>query len=153
MKTKGKGRTTFRIAAVLFLLSAAFELAGIFSATALLGAYRGGGVAALYHLVFAAIDLALGIGLWKAGRWAYRLVFAAALLTTLDKLQYIIYREAIVAEMIRKGGPYRQLLEAIDRQVFLQVLTLVVAVFTVCWWGFAAYTYFRRDYFRQSNPQ
>ena len=150
--TKVKGRTTFRIAAVLFLLSAAFELVGIFSAVPLLGVFRGGFSAAVYHLLFAAIYLALGIGLWTASSWCYKLIFAATLLVTLDKLQYIIYRETILVEMMRRAGTYRQLLQAIDRQMFLQILMLVAALFAAGWWGFAAYTYFRRDYFRSSNP-
>jgi hypothetical protein len=150
--TKVKGRTTFRIAAILFWLSAVFELVGIFSAVPLLGDFRGGWVAAAYHLLFAALYLTLGIGLWKALGWGYRLVFAVTLIYTLDKLQYVIYRQAIVVEMMRKAGPYRQLLEAIDQQMFLQIVVLVAALFAACWWGFAAYTYFRRDYFRSFNP-
>jgi hypothetical protein len=150
--SKVKGRTTFRIAAVFFLLSAVLELVGIFSAVPLLGAFRGGWVAAAYHLFFAALYLALGIGLWKALGWGYRLVFTTTLVYTVDKLQYVIYRQAILVEMMRKAGPYRQLLEAIDRQMFLQVVMLVAALFAAGWWGFAAYTYFRRDYFRSSNP-
>ncbi len=152
MSTKVKGRMTFRISAVLFFLSAVFELAGIFSAVPLFGGYRGGLAAAAYHLLYTAIYLALGIGLWKARPWCYRLIFATALLITLDKLQYVIYHKTILAEMIRQAGPYRQLLQAIDPQMFLQILILVSALLAACWWGFALYTYIRRDYFRQSNP-
>jgi len=35
-----------------------------------------------------------------------------------------------------------------DRQMLLQILMLVAVLFAACWWGFAVYTYFRRDYFR-----
>lgn len=152
MTTKAKGRTTFRIAAVLFLLSALFELIGILSAVMLLGAFVGGFVAAAYHLLYAAVYLALGIGLWKARPWCYRLVFAATVLYTLDKLQYVIFRKALLVEIMRQAGPYRQLLQAIDPQMIMQVLILVAALFAAGWWGFAAYTYFRRDYFRPPNP-
>ena len=64
--TKVKGRTTFRIASVLFLLSAVFELFGVSSAALLLGAFRSGVAAALYHLFYALMYFALGIGLWRA---------------------------------------------------------------------------------------
>lgn len=152
MTTKGKGRTTFRIAAVLFLLSALLELSGISSVVLLLGRFRGGWPAAAVHLLYAGIYLALGIGLWKAYRWGYRLVYAASILYTLDKLQYVVYRETILAEMMRQAGPYRQLLQALDPQMLLQVLMLVAGLFAACWWGFAFYTYIRRDYFHTSNP-
>ena len=147
-----KGRTTFRIASALFLLSAVLEIAGISSAALLLGVFRSGPAAALYHLFYAALYLALAFGLWRASRWCYRLVFAAALIYTLDKLQYVVYSETILEEMMRRAGPYRQVLQAIDRQMLLQVLMLAAVLFTACWWGFAVYTYLRRDYFRTVNP-
>ena len=150
--TKVKGRTTFRIASILFLLSAVFELVGVTSAVLLLGVFRGGPAAALYHLFYAAMYVALGIGLWRASPWCYRLVFAATLIYTLDKLQYVIYRQTIFAELMRQAGPYGQLLQAIDPQLIQQVLMLVAAIFVACWWGFAGYTYVRRDYFRAFNP-
>ncbi|KPJ77768.1 MAG: hypothetical protein AMJ54_06210 [Deltaproteobacteria bacterium SG8_13] len=152
MSTKIKGRTTFRIAAALFLLSAVFELVGILSPVLLLGTFRGGIAAAAVHLFYAAIYLALGIGLWKARPWGYRLVFAATALYTLDKLQYVIYRQTILGEIMRQAGIQRQLLQGIDQSMIVQVLVLVAALFAAGWWGFAAYTYFRRDYFRTSKP-
>jgi hypothetical protein len=152
MTAKVKGRTTFRIAAVLFLLSAVFELVGITSAVMLLGTYQGGFMAAAVHLLYAALYLALGVGLWSARPWCYRLVFAATVIYTLDKLQYVFFRQTILVEIMRQAGPYREHLQAIDQQMILQVLMLVAVLFSACWWGFAAYTYFRRDYFRVSNP-
>jgi ABC-type multidrug transport system fused ATPase/permease subunit len=152
MTTKVKGRTNFRIASVLFLLSAVFELVGISSPVPLFGASRGGFAAAVYHLLFTTTYLALGIGLWKARRWCYRLVFMATLLVTLDKLQYILYPETMVAHFMLHSGRYRQLLQAIDTQPLVQALMLVALLFAACWWAFAGYTYFRRDYFQASNP-
>ena len=107
MTTKVKGRTTFRIAAILFLLSAVFELVGISSTVLLLGTYRGGFAAAAVHLLYAALYLALGLGLWKARRWGYRLVFAATIIYTLDKMQYVFYRETILGEIRRQVGTER----------------------------------------------
>ena len=152
MQQKIKGRTTFRIAAILFLLSAVFELISVLSPVALLGVFRGGFAAAVYHLIWAVLYSALGIGLWKAASWGYRLVITATLITTLDKLHYIIYREAILLDLTRRAGPYRDLLQAIDRQIFEQILLLVALLFAACWWGFAAYTHYRREYFRESKP-
>ena len=52
MAKKEKGRATIRIAAVLFLASAVFEILNFNSAVALFGAVRFGAAALLYHFVF-----------------------------------------------------------------------------------------------------
>ena len=150
--TGSKGRTTFRIASVLFLLSAVLEIAAISTAAPLLGVFRSGLAAALYHLFYTALYLALAVGLWRASRWSYRLVFAATAIYTLDKLQYIIYRQSIFNELMRQAGGYRQLLQMVDRQLLLQAMVLMAVLFTACWWGFAIFTYLRRDYFLTVNP-
>ena len=90
MESKVRGKLTFRIAAVLFVISAVFELIAVTSGAPLFGAMRGGLVAIIYHLLYAGLFLGLGFGLWQAKPWGVKLVFLTTLLYTLDKAQYLL---------------------------------------------------------------
>jgi len=81
METKVKGRTTLRIAAVCFLASAVFEILDVLAPVPLLGAIRSGVAAMGYHLLFTAIFLAMGIGLWAGKPGGYGVVMAGTRFT------------------------------------------------------------------------
>ena len=61
--SRHKGHFTFRTAAVLFALSALFEIVGITQLVPLFGEFRGGTAALGYHLLYALLFLVLAIGL------------------------------------------------------------------------------------------
>lgn len=143
-----KGQLTFRIAAVLFFISALFELLAITSAVPLFGATRSGLAGIIYHLAYVALFAGLGIGLWFTKPWGYALVFIGTAFYTLDKAHYIVYRKSILRELMRRLGEYREFLQMVDQQMILNALTVMAVAFAACWWGFAIYTYYRRDYFR-----
>ena len=147
MAGRPKGWLTFRITGVLFILSAVFELFTITSDAALFGEFRSGVAALLYHAMFIALYAALGIGILKARSWAYSLILYGTILITLDKLQYIVFREALLSALAQKLGPYREILQAIDPQIILQAFTVSALLFAAGWWGLAVYAYFRKDYF------
>jgi hypothetical protein len=142
-----KGRITFRIAAVLFFLSALLEIFSVTSNVPLLGALRSGIIAVVYHLVYIALFVGLGIGLWRATPWGYKLVFATTLIYTLDKVLYLLYRDAMKAWLERQLISYADIWQYIEIETFLNWITLVMLLFVACWWGFAGYTYLRREYF------
>ena len=148
MASEVKGQLTFRIAAVLFLISTFFELLAITSGVPLFGATRGGLAGIIYHLIYVVLYAGIGIGLWLAKPWGYALVFVGTAIYTLDKAQYIVYRKTVLWELMRRLGEFREVLQMVDQQLILNVLTVMAAVFAACWWGFAIYTYYRRDYFR-----
>jgi hypothetical protein len=147
MSSGPKGRITFRIAAVFFLLSALLEIFSITSEVPLFGALRGGVSAAIYHLIYFLLFMALGIGLWRAKPWGYRLVFAGTLLYTLDKVLYLLYRDSMKAWLRIQLSGYEEMLQFIDIGLILQMVILLMLLFVACWWGFAVYTYWRREYF------
>lgn len=148
MASKVQGQLTFRIAAVLFFISTLFELLAITSGVPLFGATRSGLAGIIYHLAYVFLYAGLGFGLWFAKPWGYALVFVGTAFYTLDKAQYIVYRESILRELMRRLGGYREVLQMVDQQMILNALTVMAAVLAACWWGFAIYAYFRRDYFR-----
>ncbi len=148
MNPKVKGKITFRIAAILFLLSAVLEVFSLTSKVPLLGAGRGGVIAITYHLIYCSFFLALGIGLWKAKLWAHKLVFVAAFFYTLDKVQYVISRKSMEAGLRQQLSRYEEFGLVFDIGTILQLATLLTLLFIACWWGFALYTYLRRDYFQ-----
>lgn len=149
MGTKKKGTITFRTAAVLFALSALFEFISLGTEVPLFGAIYGGLVAMAYHLVYAALYVGLGVGLWSAQRWAYPTVFAATAVYTLDRLQTMfVSRDAIVERLMQELAGSPEMLQLVNRESMLQMVLLVSAAFIASWWGFAWYTHLRRDYFK-----
>jgi hypothetical protein len=149
-----KGRFTFRTAAVLFILSSVFEILSIGSETLLLGAIRGGVIAGIYHLVYVALFAALGAGLWNGKSWGYPLVFATTVIYTLDKLQILFGRQVLEPLIASQMAGYESELQAqgIDAAMLLQAVMLMSVAVILCWWGFAWYTYIRRDYFQPGKP-
>lgn len=147
MSSGPKGRITFRTAAIFFLLSALLEILSLTSQVPLFGKLRGGTLAAVYHLTYFLLFLGLGIGLWRARPWGYRLVFAGTLCYTLDKISYILYRNSMKAWLRQQLSGYEEMLQFIDIRMILALVTLLMLLFVACWWGFAAYTYWRREYF------
>lgn len=148
-----KGRTTFRIAAVLFVLSAALELLGAGTPVPLAGGIRSGGVAVGYHLIYIGLYAALGIGLWRAAAWGYRLVFITTAVYTLDKIQFVLHRQVMIDSILRQLGGTVEIGQLIDPGMLAGITALAALLFAACWWGFAAYTYFRRAYFGIRSDQ
>lgn len=149
---KKKGRFTFRTAAVLFVLSAVFEILSISSETLLLGAIRGGVIAGVYHLVYVALFAALGVGLWSGRSWGYPLVLVTTVVYTLDKLQFVLSRDALETLVTNQLAGYENelQLQGLDTALIMQAIVLMSITVVLCWWGFALYTYLRRDYFKSA---
>ena len=149
MKSRIKGKFTFQTAGILFVLSALFELFSINSSVPLLGNVRGGVVAATYHLIYVVLFFWLGFGLFRARSWAYKLVFVTTGLYTLDRLIYVLDRTALEIYLVTLLGKYGVTIGIPETGVILKVILLATVLILVCWWGFAGYTYLRRDYFHQ----
>jgi len=145
-----KGHFTFRTTAVLFMISAAFEILSITAEEPLFGEIRNGISVAIYHLVYAILFAALGIGLWRARKWGYTLVFVTTALYTLDKLQFIMNQQVMENFIRQQMSGYEQALQSqgVDSGLIMQAIMLTSIIIVLCWWGFALYTYWRRDYFK-----
>lgn len=152
MTTSPKGRVTFRIAAVLCAISAAWELVTYQSAVLLFGAVAGGVLAATYHVFYALLFGWLAIGLWRGTRAGLYTLIAAAAIYTVDRLQAVVARDAL-ATLIRVELAGREdLLQMIGMDFLLQSIVLMAFVAIVCWWGFVAYAWYRRAYFGFTTP-
>ena len=147
MKTRIKGKLTFQTAGVLFALSALLELFSITSRIPLFGNIRGGLIAATYHLIYVVLYFLLGFGLYRARSWAYKLVFVVTGLYTLDRLVYVLDRKALESYLVAFLGKYGVTIGIPETGFILKVLLLATALIVACWWGFAGYTYLRREYF------
>lgn len=150
-----KGHFTFRTAAVCFFISAIFELLAVGTPVPLFGELRGGAVTLVYHLVYVALFVALGTGLWGARPWGYTLVFAATALYTLDKLQLLLSDTAMNAVIAQMYAEIEVSMPGIEKTIemapVLQAIKLLLVLFVAGWWGFALYTRWRRDYFGRSG--
>ena len=142
-----KGKWTFRTAAVLFVISALTEMVPPTAPVALFGAMSGGAVALFYHLFYAGLYVGLGVGLWQARPWGYTLVLFTTGVYTLDRLQLLVFRKAVLTDLLSKPGPLGEVLAAVDSHLLLTVFTAATLMVLLCWWGFAVYAYMRRDYF------
>ena len=149
MKSRIKGKLNFQIAGVLFVLSALLELFSINSRVPLFGNIRGGMIAATYHLIYAVLFFPLGYGLYRARSWAYTLVFVATALYTLDRLVYVLDRKALEIYLVTLLNKYGVAIGIPETGFILKVILLATVLIVACWWGFAGYTYLRREYFHQ----
>ena len=149
MKSRIKGKFTFQTAGILFVLSALFELLSINSRVPLFGNVQGGMIAATYHLIYVVLFFWLGFGLFRAKIWAYKLVFITTGLYTLDRLVYVLDRKALEIYLVTLLGKYGITIGIPETGVILKVILLATVLILVCWWGFAGYTYLRREYFHQ----
>ena len=149
MKTDIKGKFTFRTAAVFFILSALFELFSITSQVPLFGDVRGGMVAATYHLIYIVLYLFLGVGLYRAKPWSYTLVFLATGLYTLDRMVYVLDRQALKFYLTAILDKYEITVGVPEMEIILKAILIASGLIVACWWGFAGYTYLRREYFHQ----
>ncbi len=148
-----KGHFTFRATAVLLMASAVFEFISITAEEPLFGEIRSGIGVGIYHLVYAVLFVALGVGLWLARKWGYTLVFVTAALYTLDKLQFFMNQQAMENFIKQQMSGYESTLQAqgIDSMLIMQTMALTSVVIVFCWWGFALYAYWRRDYFKNTG--
>ena len=148
-----KGHFTFRTTAVLLMVSAAFELLSLTAEEPLFGEIRSGIGVGIYHLVYAALFVALGVGLWRARKWGYTLVFVTVALYTLDKLQFVMNQQVMEGFIKQQMSGYEEVLrsQGVDSALFMQAIVLTSIVIVLCWWGFALYTYWRRDYFKNAG--
>ncbi len=141
-------RFTVRTAAVFFLLSVVFELIFVTSPVPLFGAVRGGLVAVSCHLLYACLFAAMGIGLWTARPWGYRMMIAGTIFYTLDKLRYLLDGRARADELARLTKGYEAIFEMVNMDMLDPVTYLAYGLIVTCWWGFILYLYSHRDYFR-----
>lgn len=148
-----KGHFTFRTAAVLLMASAALELLSITSEVPLFGEIRSGISAGIYHVVYAVLFLALGVGLWRARKWGYTLVFVTTALYTVDKLQLVLGRQALEIFVKAQMTGFEDQLQAqgINEALIMQAIVLMAIVVVLCWWGFALYAWRRRGYFEDNR--
>lgn len=146
-----KGHFTFRTAAVFFFVTAVFELLGVGTPVPLFGELRGGAVTLVYHLMYAALFVALGASLWGARPWGYPLVFAATALYTLDRLQLLLSDAAMNAVVAQMHAEIGAAMPGIEMAPVSQAMVLLLVLFVAGWWGFALYTRWRRDYFRNTG--
>ena len=153
MQTKMKGRTTLRIAAVCFLASAVFEFLDVLAPVPLLGAIRSGAAAMGYHLLFTAIFLAMGIGLWAGKPWGYGAVMAGTAIYSIDKVQMLFARHTFSDYLMQQftTPTTREILGLVPKDLLLQVMSVAYLMLVLCWWGFALYVYRRQSWFTQNQ--
>lgn len=142
-----KGALTIKTAGVFFLISGIWSLSFASSEVPLLGAMRGGATAVIYNLFYAALFLAMGAGLLSARRWGYYLLLAGTAFYTLDQLAFILSKSTRDA-YLASSGITDQLNTVIDVGFLDEMVVVTKVAIVLCWWGFAAYVYWRRTYFR-----
>jgi hypothetical protein len=133
-----KGYFTIRLAGFFFLASAVLEVATTSSEVPLFGAIRGGLVAAIYHLLYAAIFGVMGAGLWRMDRWGPSAILAGTIFYSIDRLVFLLGDRTL---------GYEELLALVEPEM-VQTTVLTATLTTIlCWWGFAGYVFKRRDSF------
>ncbi len=150
-----KGAFTFKTTAVFLVLSAVIDLISVTSPVPLFGGLRGGATAILYHLVFCAFFLSMGVGLWSARIWGYKVFWAGTLFYTLDKILYLADGTARQAYLLQEVGGAPEVMELLGGDLPSLLLVGSTVLFLLGWWGLALYVFVRRAYFTASvqRPQ
>jgi hypothetical protein len=148
-----KGHFTFRTTAVLLIASAVFELLSVTDEVPLFSEIRGGITAGIYHIAYVVLFLSLGIGLWGAKKWGYTMVFVLAALYTLDALQLLLGQQVMEAYLTTQISGYESVFQSLglNAAILTQLFVFTRVLVVLCWWGFALYTYWRRDYFKNTG--
>ncbi|MBN2298669.1 MAG: hypothetical protein JXM72_08740 [Deltaproteobacteria bacterium] len=147
MNDARKGRFTIRTAGILFILSAVLEVFSLTSEMPLLGAVRSGTLAAFYHLFYAGLFVAIGVGLWVPKKWGIKAALTGAIFYSLDKILFILDSATMETYLLQLIGDYSEIFQIIDKQSLFQAITLMYLLFIAGWWGFVGYLYLRRQYF------
>ena len=145
--TGHKGQSTIKWAGAFFILSGAVSVASLTSSVPLFGAMRSGTTALFYNLFYVVLFLIIGVGLIVGQGWGYRLFWAGTIAYSLDALAFLLNKNTRTA-YLAAAGVTREVGSLIDVGMLDQWVFLASMVSLVCWWGFALYVYFRRDYFR-----
>ncbi|MFN8388986.1 MAG: hypothetical protein U0136_01700 [Bdellovibrionota bacterium] len=98
-----------------------------------------------YHMLFALLTLAAGVGVLKRRPWSYHLVWVATVLVTIEEAVLILHPSTSPLPVLAAGV----VPELNDLGTsFLRDITIASAIIVLTgWWGFAGYLAFRRDYF------
>lgn len=147
MNERLKGRFTIRTAGIVFFISAAIEAVSLTSSVPLLGAVRSGYTAAGYHLIYAGLFLAIGVGLWVPKKWGIKAAFCGALFYSADKFLFLLDRAAMESYLLQIIADPSEIFQVIGMQSLFQIITLMYILFILGWWGFVGYLYLRRQYF------
>ena len=140
---------TIRFAGFLFLVSAVFGLLSTTSPVALFGDIRSGPAAVVYHLIYVALFASVGIGLWWGKRWGPAVLLGTTVFYTADRLLYLLSESTRQAEFAMYTQGYEELVELIDMQTVNSAIFTITITTLVCWWGFAAYVYWKRESFER----
>jgi hypothetical protein len=107
----------------------------------------------VYHLLFIAVFLWMGIGLWRAKPWGYLAVLAGTVFYLVDKALYLLDHQARAAAMSRQTRGYGQIFQLLDPQAVDRLVTWATVALLACWIGFGIYVHIRRDYFREDRER
>lgn len=141
------GSFTIKTAGVFFLISAVSQLVSLTAPVPLFGAMRGGAPAAGYNLLFAGLFGVMGVGLLRAAPWGFQAVLLGTAVYTADRAALLLDQGARDAYLATLG--VTQDVESLLGAEFIESsYTLIAITLLACWWGFVAYLYFRREYFR-----
>lgn len=146
-----KGNLTIRISAIFFALSGIYSLFNLTAAVPLLGAMRGGIAGFIHNLFYVVLCFGLAYGLYRRKKWGLPLLVAGTAVDSLDKILFLLDPKAQQA-YLASSGVTSQVGELIDTNLLNQAVLLATIISMLCWWGFAAYIYFRRDYFKKAAP-
>lgn len=141
-----KGTFTMVTAGALLALSSLVTLVSITSAVPLFGAMRSGAVALGHNLLFALVYGAMAYGLIARKPWGLEAVLVGTALYCLENMLLILdagTRKAYLAASVTE-----EVAQFIDVGMIGLVMQIIWATCVLCWLGFAAYVYLRRDYFK-----
>lgn len=131
-RSEATGRA-LRWGAILLGLSAAYELSQITSGVPLWGHVRVGVIAGAYHVLIAAVTLAMAWGLYRRSAWSLKAMLAGTIFMALERALVLSDQAALTEYIATTLRGQREELELLGGVEFVQQIMLVLAL---CWIGF-----------------
>ncbi len=145
---KRPGRFVMVTSGVFMFVTAVFELISITNSVPLFAGVQEGAVAAIYHLVFVAVFVAMGYPMIWPKPWGLRVVLGGTALYALDRIVYVLDRPAREADLMKgMQGHEDAVFRAIPRDTLLMIGPAGALVGVLSFAGLAAYAWRRRAYF------
>jgi len=140
-------RLTTRIGSAFFLMSGIAESFSIAASVQVFGAVHGGLIATMYHLIFICIYFGMGVGLWVAKPWLYKVMWIGTSIYSLEKLMSLFANQ----ETSTLLAEYGHMLGTGGQETIVMIMQTAILISLASWWGFLGYVYYHRKYFLETE--
>lgn len=145
-----KGTLTIALTGWCFIFAAMFQLISRSSDVVIFEAVQTGAVAMAYHLFYAGLYSACGVGLIVRRTWGYYVVMLTTAVYSLENLIFLLDTKTRTLYIEQDLGG-AQLQSLFGKDFLDSTVIWPTWISLISWWGFVVYLYFRRSSFSNAR--